>query len=377
MTDYFADTLFDGHTLLHNVLFSEDKGVITTFTPDTSPATTQHATHLAGLVAPGFVDIQVNGGGGVQFNDKPSADTLRTMVRAHRQFGTTSMLPTIITDDIDIMRRGADAVANVHAADPSGIVGIHFEGPHLSQAKKGMHSDAHLRPLTDAEMTLFCRKDIGQVMVTVAPEAVSCEQINALVLAGVIVSVGHTNATFEQCMAAFDAGATGATHLFNAMSPLTSRAPGVVGAALYHDNVYCGLINDTHHVHPASAALAIRAKGAQKIMLITDAMAPAGSDIDYFVYQGVNVYQRGETLNLEDGTLAGSNLTMAEAVRNTRDVVGVDAWATLQMATSTPSAFLNNPQIGHLNVGAWANFVVLDDDFRLTSVAAACPHTAS
>lgn len=368
MTDYFADTLFDGRTLLNNVLFSEDKGVITAFTPDASKADTQNATHLAGLIVPGFVDIQVNGGGGVQFNDKPSADTLHIMTRAHRQYGTTSMLPTIITDDIDIMRQGADAVADVHAANPSGVVGIHFEGPHLSQAKKGMHSDAHLRPLTDAEMTLFSRKDIGQVMVTVAPEAVSCEQIKALVSAGVIVSVGHTNATFEQCMAAFEAGATGATHLFNAMSPLTSRAPGVVGAALYHDSVYCGLINDTHHVHPASAAVAIRAKGTDKTMLITDAMAPAGSDIDYFVYQGVNVYQRGETLNLEDGTLAGSNLTMAEAVQNTHRVVGTDLYAALQMATATPSDFLRNPGIGRLAEGAWANFVLLDDNLRVTNV---------
>ncbi|WP_026294526.1 N-acetylglucosamine-6-phosphate deacetylase [Salinimonas chungwhensis] len=373
MKQYFADRLFDGHTMLESVLFSVDRGRITSLLQNASLSSFSEAEHFTGLVTPGFVDVQVNGGGGVQFNDKPSVATLLTMAEAHRQFGTTSMMPTIITDDIAVMQKAADAQAQAHAKDPACFVGIHFEGPHLSQAKKGMHSSEYLRSISDQELALFSRKDIGRVMVTVAPETVSVADINKLIALGVIVSLGHTNATFDQASEAFTAGATGATHLYNAMSPLTSREPGVVGSALYHEHVYCGLINDTHHVHPASIALAMRLKGADKTMLITDAMAPAGSDIDYFVYQGETVYQQGKTLNLADGTLAGSNLTMIEAVRNTHHIVGINVPDTLQMATSTPAAFLQHQQIGQLRPGAWANFLVLDEKLSLTSVNTAHP----
>ena len=363
MTDYFCPTLFDGETLHHDVHFTVDEGRICAFTPGTEAG---EACVLTGLVCPGFIDTQVNGGGGVQFNDQPTFGCLQQLATAHARHGTSSLLPTVITDDIDIMQEAANAQAKAYHHAPSRFVGIHFEGPHLSEAKKGMHSAKHLRILGDAEMAVFCRQDLGQVMLTVAPETVTPDQIRTLVAHKVIVSVGHTNATFEQCVEAFAAGASGATHLFNAMSAFTSREPGVVGAALYHPEVYCGLIVDLAHVHKVSAALAIAQKGARRIMLVTDAMGPAASDTDHFVYQDKKVVKQHGTLRLDDGTLAGSILTMDIAVKNTAALEGVSIEQALMMATRTPAHFLGLNDIGRLGENSYANFVCLDDSLQLT-----------
>lgn len=363
MSDFFCSTLFDGTHLLQDVRFTVHDGYISTLTAN---AQAGNAEQLTGLVCPGYIDVQVNGGGGEQFNHNPTAACLAQMAKAHLAHGTTSLLPTVITDDIAIMQQAADAVAAAHRQQPGCFVGIHFEGPHLSSAKKGMHSARHLRAISAPEMALFTRKDLGQVMVTVAPEQVSPSQIAELVGQNVIVSVGHTNASFEQCNEAFSAGATGATHLFNAMSGLSSREPGVVGSALYNEHIYCGLIIDNAHVHPASATLAIRLKGPQHIMLITDAMAPAASDTDHFMYQGETVFKQNGTLNLADGTLAGSVLTMDEAVMNTHQLAGISREHALQMATATPATFLGLSNIGRLAPGYIGNFLTLDDTLKIT-----------
>ncbi|WP_218353277.1 N-acetylglucosamine-6-phosphate deacetylase [Alteromonas lipotrueiana] len=363
MTDFFCPLLFDGTTMHHNVRFSVNEGRISAFLPNSDAADT---TVLAGLVCPGFIDTQVNGGGGVQFNDQPTFGCLQQMATAHARHGTSSLLPTVITDDIEVMQQAANAQAKAHHHAPSRFVGIHFEGPHLSDAKKGMHSARHLRALGDNEMAIFCRGDLGRVLLTIAPEMVTPEQISTLVAHNVIVSVGHTNATFEQCRQAFAAGATGATHLFNAMSAFTSREPGVVGASLYHDTVYCGLIMDFAHVHPISASLAIAQKTAQKMMLVTDAMGPAASDSDHFFYQGKKVQKQEGTLKLSDGTLAGSVLTMDIAVKNAASLANVTPEQALMMATHTPARFLRLTDIGQLNENSYANFVCLDDNLQLT-----------
>lgn len=309
---FFARRLFTGHEWLDDVLIEVSNTTIDRLTPNSTAA---DACILDGIVCPGFIDIQVNGGGGVQFNHTPTTACLIQMASAHATTGTASLLPTVITDDIAVMREAARQIAIVRKTAPHIFLGVHFEGPHLSAAKKGMHSRDHIRPLSDAEMALFCDPSLGQVIVTLAPEMVNTGQISELTQAGVIVNLGHTDATFEQASDAFDAGARGVTHLYNAMSALTSRAPGVVGAALYHRDAYAGLIVDHHHVHPASATLAIRAKGAERLCLVTDAMAPAASDIDHFFYQNTKVVRSQGTLRLDDGTLAGSVLTMIEAVR--------------------------------------------------------------
>lgn len=364
MTEFFAPQFFDGHTLLADVTFAVADGKVVSVTPNTTAGAAQV---LNSLVAPGMVDVQVNGGGGVQVNDAPTPATWQTLADAHRVHGTTSVLPTVITDDLVIMQRAADTQASMHQTDPARFVGIHFEGPHLSQAKKGMHSSAHVRGLGEAEKQLFTRKDLGQVVVTVAPETVSAQEIRWLVRQGVIVSLGHTNASYEQASAAMAAGATGVTHLYNAMSALTSREPGVVGCGLYEKDVFCGLIVDLEHVHPVSATLAMQAKGPDRLMLVTDAMGPAASDTDYFDYQGTRVTRQGNTLRLADGTLAGSCLTMQQAIANTYLTLGQPLDATLAMATSTPAAFLGRPEIGSLQTGATANFILLDSALNVTA----------
>lgn len=362
---YFAPQLFDGTTLLSDVSFDIEDGKVTFLTPNSEAS---DATVLNGLVTPAMVDIQVNGGGGVQFNEAPTPETLKQMADAYLTVGTGSIMPTLITDDLEVMKRGADAIAIAHADNPAAIPGVHFEGPHLSQAKKGMHSSSFIRPLSDEEFAVFTRKDLGVVLVTVAPEMVPPEDITRLVEAGVIVSVGHTNADSETCLRAFDAGATSATHLYNAMSALNSREPGVVGSALYRDDIYCGLIVDHQHVHPISASLAIRLKGDDKLMLITDAMAPAASDADHFMYQGIKVLRQGPTLKLADGTLAGSVLTMEEAIQHTHFDLGFPLDSVLKMATATPAAFLGlSDTLGALKPGAVANFISLNDELGVTA----------
>ncbi|MBU2979928.1 N-acetylglucosamine-6-phosphate deacetylase [Alteromonas sp. C1M14] len=364
MTRYFASQLFDGYSLLNNMRFEVENGRITRLV---SHASAEDAIPLDGLVMPAMVDIQVNGCGGVQFNDAPTVDTLKQMANAFLTTGTGSLMPTLITDDLAVMKQGADAIAQARQWDPIAIPGVHFEGPHLSTAKKGMHSNQYIRELGAEEFALFTRKDLGTVMVTVAPETVSTADIRRLTDAGVIVSVGHTNATAEACFAAFDAGASSATHLYNAMSPLTGREPGTVGAALYRNDIYCGLIVDHQHLHPVSATLAIRLKGDEKLMLITDAMAPAASDQDHFYYQGVKVLRQGPALKLEDGTLAGSVLTQQEAIQNTHFDLGFPLDSTLKMATATPAHFLGlSNTIGTLKEGAQANWLTLDKKLAIT-----------
>lgn len=359
---FFARRLFTGHQWLSDVLIEVSHSTIARLTPN---AAASDAYVLEGIVCPGFIDIQVNGGGGVQFNHTPSTACLMQMASAHATTGTASLMPTVITDDITVMSQAAQQIAAVRQTAPHVFLGVHFEGPHLSAAKKGMHSQAHIRPLSEAEIALFCDPSLGQVIVTLAPEMVTTSQISALTQAGVIVNLGHTDATFEQASEAFAAGARGVTHLYNAMSAMTSRAPGVVGAALYHQHTYAGLIVDHHHVHPASATLAIRAKGAQRMCLVTDAMAPAASDIDHFFYQDTKVVRDKDTLRLDDGTLAGSVLTMIEAVRNTHFDLGFSLTETLQMATSTPAAYLGHQLAGQLAPGSYASFLHLDEQLNL------------
>ena len=360
----FTPTLFDGQELLSNQCVSITDGVITSVTEGHAEQADKVVT---GVLCPGFIDTQVNGGGGKLFNNEPTINTLTSMVRAHATFGTTQMLPTVITDDLSTMQRAADTVAQAIAESHPGILGIHYEGPHLSQAKKGIHPDQHIRPLDDDELAVLLRQDIGHVMVTVAPETVTCEQISQLSEAGVTVSIGHSNATFEQTNKALNAGARGFTHLFNAMSGLTGREPGVIGAALNDDASYCGIIVDLHHVHPQSCALATKCKGSERMILVTDAMSHVGSDLVTEQFSGMEISREGDRLTVPGGRLAGSALDMATAVRNTVNAVGLPLQDALQMASSNPAAFLRlDKKYGKLAVGYQADMVALNDNLEVT-----------
>jgi N-acetylglucosamine-6-phosphate deacetylase len=365
MQRFFAENLFDGKTIKTNQMISVDFGKIHSIE---STQFQDDAILLPGLVVPGFIDVQVNGGGGVLFNNEPNINTLATMSRAHQKFGSTAILPTLITDDFATMELAANAVSSAIAHKMNGIIGIHFEGPHLSQPKKGIHPAKHIRPISPEEMALFTRQDLGVVCVTLAPENVSVESIKKLVHAKVKVCLGHSNASAGQTFSALDAGATGFTHLFNAMSPLQSREAGMVGAALLDSESYCGLIVDHEHVDITSCQLAIKCKTAQRIMLVTDAMSHVGSEQVELEFAGMQIIREGNRLTIDGGRLAGSALDMATAIRNSVNDLHCSIEDAVNMASATPATFLGlQKQKGYLIPGFDADWVVINDQFHVNA----------
>lgn len=362
---YFAKNLFDGTSIKKNQMITVEKGSIQSIE---SAQFQDGAIPLLGLVAPGFVDVQVNGGGGVLFNNQPTLNTLITMSRAHQQYGSTAILATLITDDLATMQLAADAVASAIDGNVKGIIGIHFEGPHLSQPKKGIHPTQHIRQISSEELALFKRTDLGLVCVTLAPENVSVEIIKELVKANVKVCLGHSNASAAQTFAALQAGAQGFTHLFNAMSALQSREAGMVGAALLDSTSYCGLIVDHEHVDMTSCQLAIKCKTPDHIMLVTDAMSHVGSDQTELQFAGMQIHRQGNKLTINGGRLAGSALDMASAVRNTVQNLQCSIQDAIKMASTTPATFLGlQKQKGYLAPGFDADWVELSDQYYVNA----------
>lgn len=318
-----------------------------------------------GLLAPGFIDCQVNGGGGELFNDDPSVATIEAIARAHRTFGTTGFLPTLISDDLDVVARAMDAVRAAIAQRVPGVLGIHVEGPFLNESRRGVHDASKLRPLDAAAIKLLARPLGGVTMVTLAPECTTPQSIRELSGAGVIVSAGHTNATFDQLQPALRAGLRGFTHLFNAMSPLGSREPGAVGAALADESSWCGLIVDGHHVHPEVMKLALRAKRHERFMLVSDAMPTVGAPVKTFVLNGRSITAADNKLVDDEGRLAGADLDMASAVRNAVNMLELPLADAVRMASANPADFLALRDVGRIAPGQRANLVLLDDDLRV------------
>ncbi|MDU8909729.1 N-acetylglucosamine-6-phosphate deacetylase [Aestuariicoccus sp. MJ-SS9] len=352
---YAAARVFDGQNLLTDHAVLSESGICAGVVPVSDVPEGYACQRLEGMVLPGFVDLQVNGGGGVMFNDATDIAGLRRIAEAHAGTGTLGILPTLITDTPERTTQAIRAVREALAAGVPGILGLHLEGPHLSRARKGAHEAALIRPMQDSDLQELCAaaRDLPNLMVTVAPEAASLAQIAALAEAGALVSLGHSDCDYETAMAAFGAGARCATHLFNAMSPLTSRAPGLVGAALDHGAVAAGLIADGIHVHPVSLRLALRAnRGPGRPFLLTDAMAPLGTDDASFTLNGRRIRRAGGRLTLEDGTLAGADLTMTQAIGVTTGPVGVPMAEALAMATSGPTGLLRDaPGFGRFERG--------------------------
>jgi N-acetylglucosamine-6-phosphate deacetylase len=317
------------------------------------------------LLAPGFIDCQVNGGGGELFNDDPSVQTVATIARAHRQFGTTGFLPTLISDDLDVVARAIDAVRDAIAAGVPGVLGIHVEGPFLNEERRGVHDASKLRELDADAVELLSRPHGGVTLVTLAPERTTPGFIRELSDAGVIVSAGHTNATYDQLQPAFAAGLRGFTHLFNAMSPLGSREPGAVGAALASETSWCGLIVDGHHVHPEVMKLALRAKRHERFMLVSDAMPSVGAAMKSFVLNGRPIKVADRKLVDEEGRLAGADLDMASAVRNAVRMLDLPLVDAVRMASANPAEFLALRDVGRIAPGQRANLVQLDDDLQV------------
>lgn len=318
------------------------------------------------LLLPGFVDVQCNGGGGVLFGDAPDVELLRTIAHAHSQFGTTAFLPTLISSDLDVIRDAIGAVDAAVEAGVPGVAGIHIEGPFLSEARRGIHDASKFRKLDASAVKLLSSLKRGKTLVTLAPEETTPDMIAALCKAGVIVSAGHTNATYAETRAALDAGLSGFTHLFNAMSPLASRAPGVVGAALDDRDSWCGLIVDGRHVHPVTMRIALHCRSADRLMLVTDAMPSVGATEKSFRLHGQLIRAENGACVAEDGTLAGTDLDMASAVRNAMKFLDLDLFAAARMASRNPAMFLGlADEIGRIAPGYRANLVLATDELSV------------
>jgi N-acetylglucosamine-6-phosphate deacetylase len=324
------------------------------------------------MLVPGFVDLQVNGGGGVMLNDHPDLDSIRTICAAHAPFGTTALLPTLITDTPEITRAAIAAGEQAAAAKVPGFLGLHLEGPHLSLARKGAHDPKLIRPMTDADQAalIAARKKMPVLLTTIAPESVDAARVEALAKAGVVVSLGHSDTSYEVATGYAGAGASMATHLFNAMSQLGNREPGLAGAAIDGGAFSAGLIADGIHVHPATMGAALRAKkGPGHVFLVTDAMATIGTDMASFALNGRTIYRKDGSLRLADGTLAGADLDMISAVRFMHRVIGVELEEALRMASAYPAEAVGQGQrLGRFAKGMAADMVSLSDDLDVRGV---------
>lgn len=359
---YIAQQLFDGEQFHREIAVTVDGGKIVALVAASDAVV--DAVRLPGLLAPGLIDVQVNGGGGALFNNDPTINALGKMSSAHARYGTTGFMPTLITDEIEVMQKAADAVSAAIREGVPGVIGVHFEGPHLSKPKKGTHEEKFIRSLSERELAIYARDDLGLKMVTLAPENVAPRDIEKLVSLGVRVCLGHSNADGKTAAAAVAAGASGFTHLYNAMSPLHSRDPGMVGTALISDECWCGLIADGHHVSAEAMILALKAKPRGKIMLVTDAMSLVGSDEMSFPLFDRIVTRDGDKLTSTTGELAGSHLDMISAVRNMHAWCGVELGEALRMAALYPAQFLG-AKGGRIVAGAPADLILLDDELQV------------
>jgi N-acetylglucosamine-6-phosphate deacetylase len=315
---------------------------------------------------PGFIDAQVNGGGGVLFNNTTTVDAIRTIARAHRRFGTTGLLPTLISDDASVMERAIAATRDAIAQGVPGVLGIHLEGPYIAPARKGTHDAGKFRVPGADEVRMATSLDNGVTLLTLAPEQVPADTIRAMVERGAIVVAGHTAATYEQVRAGIEAGITGFTHLYNAMSPLQGREPGAVGAALEDPDSWCGVIVDGVHVHPASLRVALAAKPRGKLFLVTDAMPPVGADDPSYALYGETITAVDGVVRNAAGALAGSALDMATAVRNCVHLLGLPLDEAARMASTYPAEFLGlGASHGRIAPGYRADLVALDEALRV------------
>lgn len=375
MSDLLAVTgarIFDGYDWQDDAALLIEFGQVSGIVQAGSvPANAESVQLPGGMLVPGFIDLQVNGGGGVLFNNAPTLESIRTICAVHARFGTTALLPTLITDTVEV---NIQAIAAGEAAAKQGVpgfLGLHLEGPHLSIARKGTHDPSLIRPMDGADLArlVAARQHLPNLLCTVAAETVTPAQIAALSDAGIVVSIGHSDASADAVAAAFAAGASMATHLFNAMSQLGNREPGVVGAVLGHDQVFAGLIADGIHVHPGSIDIALRAKsGPGRIFLVTDAMSQTGTDIKTLTLNGRTITRADGALRLADGTLAGADLDMIDAVEFMHSRIGLPLEEALRMASLYPAQAMGlAADHGHLRPGAMASFVHLGADRQVLS----------
>ena len=365
----YGARIFDGERLRDDCALVVDGASILSLTRlEDRPRGGEQVDLGGGILSPGFVDWQINGGRGVLFNAEPTVEGIAAIAAAHRRAGVTSFLPTVVTDAPRVLDAALSAAREARERAPSAL-GIHVEGPFIDPKRKGVHPPEFIRPMLERDADALIEARAGVMVVTLAPASARMEFIARLVKAGVIVSLGHSDATAEEAQTVFDAGASAVTHLYNAMSQLSSRAPGVVGATLADPRIICGLIADGEHAHALAYRVALAAKGPRGIALVSDAMPPAAGGPDVFELQGRRMTRVGNKLTAEDGTLAGAAITMRDAVDYLVNELKVQLADALMMATLTPARVLRvDDQIGQLKPGHRADLVHLTDDLQVTEV---------
>lgn len=360
---FTADRIVDGHA----VVIAGDRIAAVVPAAEAPAGAAVHRLPPDSLLAPGFVDLQVNGAGGVLFNDAPTPEAALAIAAAVRRTGTTAVLPTLMTDDRRKLRLACEAARAAIARPGSGVVGLHLEGPFLSRERPGVHPPEHMRRPEAADLELLAQVagqlGRGRLVLTVAPECVDDRDIARLAAAGVTLAIGHTAATIERTREALAAGVRGFTHLFNAMPPLINRQPGPVAAAMADPDAWCTIIADGFHVHPALLRLLVQVKPPGKVVLVTDAMSPSGTDATSFQLFGRAIRRQGGRLVTEDGTLAGADIDMASSVRNCVQLVGLSLEDSLRMASLYPTAYLGlDDERGRIAPGYRADLVLLRPD---------------
>ncbi|CAM3508226.1 N-acetylglucosamine-6-phosphate deacetylase [Rouxiella silvae] len=362
--------IYTGHDILDNHAVVIADGLIDRVCPvEDLPANIVTRSLEGAFLAPGFIDLQLNGCGGVQFNDSLEAisvETLEIMQKANEKSGCTSYLPTLITSSDAFMKHGIQVMRDYLAKYPNQALGLHLEGPYLSLEKKGTHNPAFIRKPDAAMIDFICANADVVTKVTLAPEQVESHFIRQLSDAGIIVSAGHSNSSYEQAREGFAAGITFATHLYNAMPPISGRQPGLMGAIFDTAEVYTGIIVDGHHVAWPSIRNAKKLKG-DKLVLVTDATAPAGADIEEFIFAGKTIYYRDGLCVDENGTLSGSALTMIQAVQNSVEHVGIALDEAIRMATLYAARAIGvEKTLGSIEAGKVANLTAFTHDFKIT-----------
>ncbi len=357
-----ADQVFDGGSLCDRMAVGLDHGIVTDVVPMAALPVDAVRSAIRGILTPGYLDLQVNGGGGTMLNTAPSAAAMAAIAAAHRPFGTVAVLPTVITDAPEILAKAVDAA--IAAKGTPGLLGLHIEGPHINPARRGTHAAHHIRPLDDTTIAHIRRlRSHGVcVMITLAPEMAQPGQIARLVALGAVVSIGHSDATADRVALALAQGASCFTHLFNAMSPMLGRAAGVTGHAI-NSTAYCGFICDGHHVNDDMLLLAIRARPvADRMLLVSDAMATVGGP-DRFDLYGKTIHLVDGRLINDEGHLAGAHSTMATGVARLILQLNIGVETALRMAISTPAAVIGQPGLATLMGQTTENLRVLGPDF--------------
>jgi N-acetylglucosamine-6-phosphate deacetylase len=369
MKVFYGARIFDGERVRDDCALIVEGAAIQALTSVGDRPRGGEQTDLGGgVLSPGFIDWQINGGGGVLFNANPSVDGIAAIAAAHRRAGVTAFLPTVVTDAPRVLTQALAAAREARKRVP-GALGIHVEGPFIDVRRKGVHPPEFIRAMKEEDADALIAGRAGVMVVTLAPASVPLDFVRRLAKAGIIVSLGHSDASAEEAQAVFDAGASAATHLYNAMSQLSSRAPGVVGATLTDPRIICGLIADGEHAHALAYRVALAAKGPRGVALVSDAMPPAAGGPDVFELQGRRMTRICNKLVAEDGTLAGAAITMRDAIDYLFNVLKVPLADALTMATLTPARLLRvDDRIGQLKPGHRADLVHLTDDLQVTEV---------